>query len=67
MEYQNKGIIKQVGDLELEFKFHGCPECGDTLFAKDITVYNHGQKLRLMIGWCQDCLDIKGYILFDDK
>jgi len=62
-------IVKQKGELQLQidYKFHACPECGDTLHAKNITVYNHGQKLRLMIGWCQDCLDIKGYILFNEN
>ncbi len=56
-------IMKKVGEMKIEYKFGACPDCGDTLFEYELDVYNHGKKQKLVLAWCMDCLDIKGYLL----
>lgn len=58
-----KKIIKRHGNVELEYKFYACPDCGDSIQTIRTRAYNHSVPVELVIAFCCDCMEIKGYII----
>ena len=63
---EEKMILKSVGSLKViqKIKFDGgCPLCGDSIQTVESMVPCHGEFKKIYIGWCMDCLEIKGFYL----
>lgn len=63
-------ITKESEDmprLEVRAKFAaGCKTCGDSLQTIETAAPDHGKTLPLLVAWCMDCLEIRGFALLPE-
>ena len=60
-------IFKQSDEmpkLALSARFDaGCKSCGDALQTVKASAPDHGTMRPMLIAWCMDCRDIRGFAL----